>query len=201
MNKFTKLAAAAAVATAFSTTTMAATTDGALATSTTTATLEVLVNKNTSISATGLVAFGDADYGTHATFANLTATHTGGIIDTDFCVFSSTGGYTITLGGKPDFALGTDFNMSNNVDVAATDYIIYEVEYLDGAAVLTNAAATVNDGVTTYGTMTTAGSDPTCSGTGGINTTIRTIVDGTSFDAATPGFIYNDTLTIVYTAI
>ncbi len=118
----------------------------------------------------------DINLGTHG---NLTATATG---DDDVCVFSSTGGYNITI---------TSANGSFDLDDAnTTTDIPYSVVWTAGASTATAVYATAMTGMLGNSTATD------CNGV--TNANFEVSVTAADFNAADPGS-YTDTLTLLVT--
>ena len=115
-----------------------------------------------------------------------------------FCVFSSTGAFTVAFSGlNADFNGGTNFNMANATAAAATDFIEYTVTFNNDFGNIFNAT---NDAVASA-TFDTSGADQSCALYGGPNSSISTAIDQPTFDAAANNDSYSDVLTMLYTAI
>ena len=193
MKRFTKLAAATAVAALTSAGAMAAS-DGTLGT-TSTGTTEVSISKGTLVQVTGMQ---DLAYAPANSFAAIPAA---GVLSVNVCVFSSTAGYTMVATGSEAPQAAGEFNMYNGgIALDATDYINYTLDFTDNTTLapqtvsLVRGAATINlsSGTSTLGCAGDAGS---------VNSTITSTIDGVEFDAAVNNAIYSETVTMIFTAI
>jgi hypothetical protein len=162
---------------------MAATQGTAGATSTGTAQIGVTKGDGTRVTALNDIHFG----------ASNTAP-TAKQID-DICVYSTTGGYSITATSQGNGSGGGQFRM---VDAATNEFIRYFVEFRTDTASQNGTALAHN---VTQGTAAAPlGNADTISNdcTAGANLNARLIysVDATTFNAASPS-TYTDTLTVV----
>lgn len=174
MKNFKLALAAAAVAVSFSATVNAAT-DGSLGDASigSTGTSDIILIKDNAVQITNV---GDIDLGQASTLA---ADAVGG---DDVCVFSSTGGYEVTV--DSDVRAG-----AFNLESAGGDQMAYTVTWAanGGAA----APVTAGSAITSL-----AGDSSSLTCSGGTNARFEVTVDDAVFNAAAPG-TYEDTVSLL----
>ena len=136
---------------------------------------------------------GDLDLGQ---FSSLAPAATANDSD-DVCVFSTTGGYSITIDSKNRPG---EFTLSNG-GTGPADSMAYSVTWqaagAPAALPITPAGSTLGNAAAPLPASSTS---PSCADSGGTNATFAVSVDAVAFNAATAG-TYEDTVTLLVKAL